>query len=78
MIPCPRLYHSSGICEKGNAKDILIVFGGRDQKEQALNDIWGLRKHRNGKWDWIKAPINNNFLKFTNKSISLPLNLYID
>ena len=51
MIPCPRLYHSSGICEKGNAKDILIVFGGRDQKEQALNDIWGLRKHRNGKWD---------------------------
>ncbi len=62
MIPCPRLYHSSGICEKGNAKDILIVFGGRDQKEQALNDIWGLRKHRNGKWDWIKAPINNNLI----------------
>ena len=58
-IPCPRLYHTSVICNKGAAKGMLIIFGGRNSKENALNDIWGLRKHRNGKWDWIKAPITN-------------------
>jgi len=21
-----------------------------------LFDIWGLRKHRDGRWDWVKAP----------------------
>ena len=61
-IPCPRLYHTSIICNKGSAKGMIIIFGGRDSKENALNDIWGLRRHRNGKWDWIKAPINNGHI----------------
>jgi len=21
-----------------------------------MSDTWGLRRHRNGKWDWIQAP----------------------
>ena len=61
-FPCPRLYHSYGICDKGNAKGMLIIFGGRDLNDNALNDIWGLRRHRNGKWDWIKGPIKNNYI----------------
>ena len=39
---------------------MLVIFGGRPQdRSQALNDIWGLRKHRDGSWDWTKAPPNS-------------------
>jgi protein phosphatase len=36
---------------------MLVVFGGRTTDQSALNDTWGLRKHKNGKLDWVKAPI---------------------
>jgi len=74
-MPLARLYHASGVCTKGNAQGMMIIFGGRDQSENALNDTWGLRKHRSGNWDWIVAPykgdiipknrynVNKNFIK---------------
>jgi len=55
-IPLPRVYHSSAVCTKGNAKGMMLIFGGRDGSENPLNDTWGLRKHRDGKWDWAQAP----------------------
>ena len=54
--PSARLYHASDICLKGNAQGMMIVFGGRDASENALNDAWGLRRHRNGSWSWLLAP----------------------
>jgi len=54
--PLARLYHASGLCTKGNAQGMMIIFGGRDGAENALNDSWGLRRHRNGSWDWVMAP----------------------
>ena len=56
MLPEPRLYHSMGIIKAGKAKGMIILFGGRDINKKALNDCWGLRKHRNGNWEWIIAP----------------------
>lgn len=35
---------------------MMLVFGGRGKKNISLNDLWGLRKHNNGQWDWTKAP----------------------
>ncbi len=47
---------------------MIVVYGGRKytKKDQnnsqrhsngcALNDIWGLRKHRDGRWDWVTPP----------------------
>ena len=35
---------------------MIIVFGGRDDKGNPLNDCWGLRKHRNNTWDWVSTP----------------------
>lgn len=35
---------------------MMILFGGRDALDNALNDTWGLRRHRDGSWDWTKAP----------------------
>jgi protein phosphatase len=35
---------------------MLVVFGGRTTDQSALNDTWGLRKHRDGRLDWVKAP----------------------
>ena len=35
---------------------MMVAFGGRKKNGQNLNDMWGLRKHRNGVWDWMKAP----------------------
>ena len=25
-----------------------------------MKDTWGLRRHRDGRWDWIKAPYKSN------------------
>ena len=47
---------------------MMVVYGGRketkkdqnnserDSNVSALNDIWGLRKHRDGSWDWVTPP----------------------
>lgn len=59
-VPSPRLYHAAGVCAKGNAQGMMIIFGGRDSSETALNDSWGLRRHRNGTWDWVLAPYKSD------------------
>jgi protein phosphatase len=41
---------------------MLVVFGGRTTDQSALNDTWGLRKHRDGRLDWVKAPYSILFL----------------
>lgn len=35
---------------------MMVIFGGRTSDSSALKDTWGLRRHRNGTWDWVKAP----------------------
>ena len=35
---------------------MMVTFGGRTTDQSALKDTWGLRRHRNGVWDWVKAP----------------------
>lgn len=54
--PPPRMYHTFSTCNYGNAKGMLIVFGGRGENNFPLNDVWGFRRHRDGRWDWTKAP----------------------
>ena len=39
---------------------MMVIFGGRTNDQSALNDTWGLRRHRDGRWDWIKAPYKQN------------------
>lgn len=58
QLPPPRVYHSAGKIQSGIATGMIVVFGGRKggSKQSALNDVWGLRKHRSGAWDWVKAP----------------------
>ena len=55
-MPVPRIYHSAVVCTYGGANGMMVVFGARKKSGQNLNDMWGLRKHRNGVWDWMKAP----------------------
>ena len=54
--PPARVYHSSALCTTGSATGMMVTFGGRAVDQSALNDSWGLRKHRDGRWDWVKAP----------------------
>ena len=54
--PCPRVYASTTLWQSANKGDMVLLFGGRAQQNQALNDLWGLRKHNNGSWDWNLAP----------------------
>ena len=35
---------------------MMVCFGGRTADQSSLNDSWGLRRHRDGRWDWVKAP----------------------
>ncbi|EGR27027.1 ser thr protein phosphatase family protein, putative [Ichthyophthirius multifiliis] len=58
--PVVRVYHSAALCSSGAANGMMVVFGGRTQDQSALNDSWGLRKHRDGRWDWVKAPYKIN------------------
>jgi hypothetical protein len=55
-IPCARVYHSAALCYTGVASGMMVIFGGRNTQSEPINDIWGLRKHRDGTWEWVKAP----------------------
>lgn len=35
---------------------MVVIFGGRANSSEPLNDSWGLRRHRRGHWDWVRAP----------------------
>ncbi len=61
LKPVPRLYASADMCKTGRSNGMIILYGGRDIGQNALNDVWGLRKHRDGTWDWLKAPIKNDY-----------------
>ena len=54
--PAVRVYHSAALCQTGSATGMMVVFGGRTADQSSLNDSWGLRRHRDGRWDWVKAP----------------------
>ncbi|EGR28942.1 ser thr protein phosphatase family protein, putative [Ichthyophthirius multifiliis] len=54
--PRVRVYHSGTLCNQGSANGMVVMFGGRSNDQSALNDTWGLRRHRDGRWDWVKAP----------------------
>ena len=58
-IPKPRVYHSAAVCraKNGSANGMLVVFGGRASDQSALDDTWGLRKHKDGRLDWVSAPM---------------------
>lgn len=60
--PSARVYHSCAQCLAGSAAGMLIIFGGRNTEQVSLNDSWGLRKHRDGTWDWLKAPYRGGLL----------------
>ena len=34
---------------------MVLLFGGRMRRNQAVNDLWGLRKHNDDSWDWNLA-----------------------
>ena len=55
-FPKPRLYHTTGVIKSGKAKGMIMLFGGRDSEQKALNDLWGLRRHRDNSWEWLIAP----------------------
>ncbi len=59
-FPPPRVYHSADLCRFGGATGMMIIFGGRDTKGNTCKEIWGLRKHRNGTWDWTIPPKRND------------------
>ena len=54
--PIARVYHSAALSIKGSTNGMIIMFGGRGENGNPLNDMWGFRKHKDGKWDWIRAP----------------------
>ncbi len=53
-IPLARYYHSAVLCQAGSCSGMVIIYGGRASDGECLNDVWGLRMHRDGRWDWIK------------------------
>lgn len=53
--PPSRVYHSASICHEDVANRMIIVYGGLNECKAVLDDLWGLRLHRNGTWTWTKA-----------------------
>ncbi|OEH78480.1 kelch repeat domain-containing protein serine threonine protein phosphatase protein [Cyclospora cayetanensis] len=60
--PLPRVYHAAEVCREGPASGMLVIFGGRDSNSRSLADAWGLRQHRDGRWDWVEAPCKKQTL----------------
>lgn len=58
--PNTRVYHSASICSVGSANGMMVIFGGRTADQTPLNDTWGLRRHRDGRWDWVRAPYRSD------------------
>ena len=54
--PLARVYHSAALCTEGPAAGMTVIFGGRTGDNKSLKDAWGLRQHRDGRWDWVEAP----------------------
>ena len=54
--PQPRVYHAATIWKSGSKGDMVLVFGGRTFNNEPLKDLWGLRRHNSGVWDWLRAP----------------------
>ena len=54
--PSARVYHSSTIWKAEKKFDMVLLFGGRNSENVALNDLWGLRRHKSGYWEWVRAP----------------------
>ena len=54
--PPVRVYHSAAVCSVGSAAGMMVIFGGRTNDGSALADTWGFRRHRDGRWDWVRAP----------------------
>eukprot|EP00398_MALV-I-01_sp_L67-1_P001006 gene1006-245_t len=54
--PRARVYHAADVCTEGPAHGMMVIFGGRTDNNSGLKDIWGLRQHRDGRWDWVEAP----------------------
>lgn len=59
-LPSVRAYHSAALCSTGSATGMMVTFGGRTTDQSALKDTWGLRRHRDGRWDWVKAPYKSS------------------
>eukprot|EP00744_Colponema_vietnamica_P001005 GILI01001724.1.p1 GENE.GILI01001724.1~~GILI01001724.1.p1 ORF type:complete len:759 (+),score=208.95 GILI01001724.1:203-2479(+) len=56
QAPVARVYHSAAMCSEGSAAGMMVIFGGRTGEGAPLADTWGLRRHRDGRWDWVQAP----------------------
>ena len=77
-IPMERLYHSSSICQEGDFKNKLFIFGGRNAQNKPLNDLWSLtlniKNEKDAKnievvWTEIKPTNNDNFTHRINHSM---------
>jgi protein phosphatase len=77
-IPSVRVYHSAAYCNSGSANGMIVIFGGRTKDGSALNDTWGLRRHRNGKWDWVRAPYSYGHNKTVPKGRYQQCSLFIE
>ena len=58
--PSARVYQAVTIWKSPEQVDMVLMFGGRNNKNIAMNDLWGLRRHKSGVWDWVKAPMKND------------------
>ena len=77
-IPVERLYHSSVVCNYGKYKNRIIIFGGRDSKNNPLNDLWILDiKDDQGEWTKVLSKNNNSLTPRINHTMLFYENLLI-
>jgi protein phosphatase len=72
---CPqaRVYHTSSIWSTAKKTEMVLIFGGRGGNGASLNDLWGLRRHNNGDWDWvIFYPLKNSYPRPIGQAASHP------
>ena len=71
--PCPRMYASADSREDG----LLLLCGGRSDKNVPLGDAFGLARHNNGEWQWLAATANAPCPRYQHASVFIGNRLFL-
>lgn len=58
--PSQRVYHTANLFKVHGNTEMMIVFGGRNKENSSISEISGLKKSKDGEWEWQDFPKQGN------------------
>ena len=61
-VPSPRMYFPISLCEYGDSRNMIFIYGGKGINKEVYNDMYGLSINRKGVWKWTLVEYRNNYI----------------